>query len=108
MRGDVAPLRIRRDKILAHLDPRAVADFDAVASESAVTFDAMEELYMQAGEMVNAILVAYRGSETAMEVLGWDDFEKVLELMERGSKAQLDDLKKEHHLSPAKDRSEQD
>ena len=45
MQKDVEPVRVRRNKLLAHLDPEAISDFPAVAEESKITVDELEKLY---------------------------------------------------------------
>ena len=92
MGKQVRPVLNRRNKILAHLDPRTATDFAAVAKDSAITLGEMESLYANSGDMVNEISNLYRGSSNAMEIIGWDDFRRMVELMDRGRKADLDEL----------------
>lgn len=100
------PVLRRRNTFLAHLDPRAVADFEAVASESKLTIGELEDFYKEAGEIVNAISGAYRGSQTLMELIEWGDFKRLVELVVRGRKTELQDFRRKHGLPLAEDGSD--
>jgi hypothetical protein len=100
------PVLKRRNTFLAHLDPRAVADFEAVASESKLTIGELEDFYTEAGEIVNAISRPYRDSQNLMELMGWDDFKRLVELVARGWKAELWDFRRKHGLPLAEDSSD--
>ena len=92
MQKDVEPVKVRRNKLLAHLDPKAISDFPAVAEESKITVDELEKLYDGVCEVVDNVSRTYRNLIPAMEFVGWADFKNVLELMKLGKSARQEEF----------------
>ncbi len=78
---------------MAHLDRGSVTDYVGVAEKSRMTIEQLDGIYRKAGEIVNEVSLPFRDSMRLFEAFGWDDFKTVLEYMERGRQAILDDLK---------------
>ena len=90
----VKPVLARRNKILAHLDSQMVRDFQAIAAEAKITVEEIDSLYVGSMEVLNDAAEVYRDSETAPEMIGWDDFQGVIELMQKGLQAEEEELKR--------------
>jgi len=94
------PVKRRRHTLLAHLDPQAVTNFEGLAKEAMVTVGSLEKLYQGAGEVVNAFSRPYRNSMNAMELVGWEDYKRVVELVERGIAAEHEEFEKRWGPAP--------
>lgn len=83
LNGKVRPVLERRNKLLAHLDPTAVLNLSAFEKEATITFGEMETLYEKSGEIINEIYGAYKNGQILMDILGRDDFTRLLNLFDR-------------------------
>ena len=97
--ADAAPVLERRNKLLAHLDPHAMNNLEAFEEAAKITFGGMDTLYSQSGRIVIQVYRAYNNEEISMDVIGIDDFEFLLRDVERGRKAEMEELQQKRTSS---------
>jgi hypothetical protein len=87
------PVIAKRNEILAHTDPRAVADFKALENEHRITLGEMDRLFTESGKVVNAVYGPYADAEWQLEPIGWDDLKYLVDTLERGLQAEREERK---------------
>jgi len=91
----LTPLRIRRNKMLAHLSKETVLDPQAVEDETATTDAEWEELISTAAGILNEVRVAFDGLMFSGELLDWEDYENLMRVIREGKKKQVLDYERD-------------
>jgi len=89
------PLRTKRNRILAHMDPTIVRDPEKLAKETQVTFSDLNLIFRTAGDIVNRISVAFRDISSDLELIGDTDYEGAVQLIVDAKHAQVDRYEEE-------------
>lgn len=96
----LAPLRAKRNRILAHVDPTIIGNPEQVAKACAVTFADLDVIFKIAGDILNSINVGYSHTSTWMDIASGDDYESVVQLVVDAKHAQVDKFEAEFGLPP--------
>jgi HEPN superfamily AbiU2-like protein len=94
------PLRKKRNRILAHMDPTIISNPQHLAKVCAVTFADLDLIFKIAGEILNSLNVAYRDTGTWMELSGGDDYESIVQLIVDAKHAMVDRFETEFGETP--------
>lgn len=81
-------VRTRRNKTLAHLDPMVVSRPDEVAKNSEITVQDLRKIFVVAWDILNEVSVHYWDLSASIDLVGVDDYETALDLIESGKKRQ--------------------
>jgi len=84
LRKLAAGLRVRRDKLLAHLDRQTIKEPEAVQKLCEFKIKDLELLFESLGEMVNRYEGFWSDGEVLWELIGWEDFRVLTLLAEEG------------------------
>jgi len=96
----LAPLRAKRNRVLAHADPTIVGNPERLAKECAVTFAGLDAIFKIAGDILNSLNVGYRDTSSWMEIAGGDDYEAVVQLIVDAKHAMVDKFEAEFGAPP--------
>jgi hypothetical protein len=75
---------VRRDKQLAHLDKAMLTKPASIEADTAITYKEADELFVALSEIVNRYSAFWRDSATMPELAGWEDFDRLANMAERG------------------------
>jgi hypothetical protein len=89
------PLRAKRNRILAHMDPTVVGDPERLAKETEVKFSHLNLIFRAAGEIVNDISVALRDISSVMELIGETDYKGAVQQIVDAKHSQVDRYERE-------------
>jgi hypothetical protein len=78
----------RRNKTLAHLDPMVISKPDEVAKNSEITVEERRKIFVVAWDILNEVSVPYWDLSASLKLIGVDDYETALDLIESGKKRQ--------------------
>jgi hypothetical protein len=87
LRNRAAPLKARRDKLLAHLDRKNITDPKKLELLFRFEIDDLHGLYQSLSELVNRYEGLWSDAEELWELIGWEDFQNLVTLAERGQAA---------------------
>jgi HEPN superfamily AbiU2-like protein len=79
-------VRTRRDKVIAHLDAQFVSNPEKVAEQSQIAVNDLQKIFVVAFRLLNNISIPYWQSSASLELIGVNDFEHALQLIEREKK----------------------
>ena len=83
----LSALENRRNEYLAHLDVKTIADQTALYTRASLTFDGLDNLLVETGNILNDISQLYDGTLAVLELPDSDDCEKILRLISRRRRA---------------------
>jgi hypothetical protein len=89
-------IRQRRNKWLAHLDPRTVANPRALSAKAKLTIPDLERALTDTEEMLIELLSLYEGTIGELRFIGGDDYETALDWLRRAKCASIERYEKEH------------
>jgi hypothetical protein len=92
LEASLRAVRTRRDKVLAHLDPKVLSEPDEVAKESEITVDELQKIFVVAWEILNGVSDPYWGLSASLKLIDVDDYETALDLIEAAKKRQLAEI----------------
>lgn len=69
------PLRAKRNRILAHVDPTIVCDPEKLEAETKITFGDLDGIFGTAGKILNNVSVAFRDNSSILEIMGAADYQ---------------------------------
>ncbi len=92
-------IRERRNKALAHLDPRTVRDPQALAEKAKLTMPELERVFSETEAILEDISSLYDGSGGPLRLIDGDDYEKALDYIADAKCAQADKYEREFHES---------
>jgi hypothetical protein len=91
LKSALEAVRTRRDKVLAHLDKEVVSKPSQVAQDSEITVSELQKIFDYAWEILNGVSAFYWSFSFSHELLDIDDYEGVLDWVEKGKKRQLEE-----------------
>jgi hypothetical protein len=91
LESSLKAVRIRRNKLLAHLDPVVVSKPQEVAQQSQITVDELQEIFAVAWKVLNGVSVPYWELSGSLKLIDVDDFEHALNLIESEKLRQLEE-----------------
>jgi hypothetical protein len=98
--GPLAPLREKRNRILAHVDPTIIKNPERLAKACAVTFADLDLIFKIAGEILNSLNVAFCDTSSSMDIMGGDDYESIVQLVVDAKHAMVDRFETEFGETP--------
>ena len=100
------PIRNKRNRVLAHVDPTIVSNPAKLAKEIEVKFSDLNLVLNTAGHILNELSVAFRDASPLYEMIGADDYEMAVSLIADAKCAQVREYEREFgswlHLRPKK------
>jgi hypothetical protein len=100
------PIRTKRNRVLAHVDPTIVSSPEKLAKEIALTFTDLNLVLSTAGNILNELSVAFRDASPLYDMVGADDYEMAVSLIADAKCAQVREYEREfgswYHLRPKK------
>lgn len=91
----LASIRQRRNKWLAHLDPRTVADPKALAARAKLTLPDLDRAFSESEEMLVKLSCLYEGTVGKLEYIGGDDYKTALDWIRRAKCAWIEKYEQE-------------
>ena len=91
----LSAVKTRRDKALAHLDPKTISDPGKVGEQSKLTIKELEDLFGTAEKILNNMSAKYRGVTSFTELLDKDDYENVVRLVKLAKRTQKEEFERE-------------
>jgi hypothetical protein len=79
----LASIRARRNELLAHLDPRTVADPKALAAKANLTIPDLERTFKETEKMLIKLACLYEGTVGGLNFWGGDDYQAALDWIRR-------------------------
>ena len=77
-------LRVRRNTMLAHLDPEAIMDPERFEELAAATSGDIEEMYDTVADLLHEIGLARTRTSIDTEISRWDDYRSLLRRLRQG------------------------
>jgi hypothetical protein len=100
LESSLKAVRIRRNKLLAHLDPVVVSKPHEVAQQSQITVDDLREIFVVAWKVLNGVSVPYWELSGSLKLIDVDDFEHALNLIESEKHRQLEEYEAKYGPFP--------
>lgn len=82
-------LKVRRDKVIAHLDLRHSQNPDEFAEQIKLSYGELEQLFKLAGDILNDISGRYMSATSMLEPLDLHDYRNALELIAKAKRTQI-------------------
>ena len=95
LESSLKAVRIRRNKVIAHLDLDAVRNPDKVTKRSQISVDDLKNIFEVALEILNGVSGPYWGLYGSLKLLDVDDFERALDLIKQQKQNLFAEIKAE-------------
>jgi len=95
LKSTLEAVSIRRNKTLAHLDPKVVSKPEEIEKKSEITVDQLEKLFTTAWEILNRVSVPYWDLSASLKLIDVDDYELALDYIVKGKKRLLEEYEAE-------------
>jgi hypothetical protein len=88
-------IRKRRNEWLAHLDPRTIADPQALVAKAKLTLPDIERVFKESEEILLPLSSLYEGTIGDLRFVGGDDYKHALDLIRRARCAYIENYERE-------------
>jgi hypothetical protein len=92
--SSLSAIQTRRDKIIAHLDRKAVSDPQNVIAESRITLDELKKVHDTAWKIIQEVSTIFWDQTPLLPLVDVDDYEWPLSLVRAEKKRQFGELRK--------------
>jgi hypothetical protein len=100
LESSLRAVRIRRNKLLVHLDPVVASKPQEVAKQSQITVDDLQEIFVVAWQVLNTVSVLYWDLSASLKLMNVDDFEHALNLIESENHRRLEEYEAKYGPFP--------